>query len=1115
VCPVGYIDTNCSTYVDCSYWDEEAGTWSKEGLTSTVDNGALVCTTTHLTTFGGVLDFPTSAAELLAELAAAFKFNSFSLDEMADLLANFNFADNITIMSIIFAVLTFDALTVFWLGFYRGYRGRQRRARDGTEFVEEKEAKELKAMVADVKLVLTTGKAPPKKPEGDGAPAGAPAATAASAMKALRAGRPMNIHEIESKKEAGIRNRAVALRDDALAQALARKAASGEADDAGAGAIAPASAAEVGAGSGPVPLLLARPEAEGVEGSAEEEAAATGLDLEAEKAALQARLMELQQGQEEEVEVDTALGKRTVVMKKRMSATDKLREVAALNAALRDIQRASRKALDGEEDEDTVKRTRFSVRIMEVVNDYWGRLVETARNEHTVINLLRPPDDEEGLMPAQMVQIFWNTIAVELFVCCWQYSGSDEDEGTGGGRRGGGGVVETARGDAWEKETQFIESSMFTIAPISALSSGVIASGMALLTISFCAYVFRWGNSRRRKPYPWVEPVKAAKAKYRSYRRKWRRWYFRVRGKVAPVTSVDWLEEDSRDDDDDDEEEPFGGAQVVDEKPGLTQLGWIAFIVGCVVCPGFNMLVLCLPCFRKQPRGAPKRPRRRFFAGKRSVVVAPDADENWFYVDAAKQQAGPISEDEVRQKLTSGEVRSELVWRAGMEQWTRASTLPQFAQTTVVVGPRRTLVAVPDLAAEPEAAEAAAEEEAACSSSPTAAPSAETGGEQAPEAAAPEGAVPEAAAAAPVADPVGPFEASPPTSPPPSPPVEGEAVEGEAIKGEAPASSGTAPVEVEAPAASSARVEKGEAIEGEAVVDEAAGGPTRQPMKRQSTLSRLKGGRSDRQAADNEAAGPTRQMKRQGTLSKLKAPPMGTALKAVSPLKAAAQLKKANPKMMAAAAHLKHDLKKANPKMIAGFAKGVATGTLVKTGGALKATGGLAKGAGGLAKGALSSPASRALGAKLNKASSTKNALKDVKIKYTSTGEVKVLTKITDLATLTILAKEQQKLTDKMQFLGWRPPWQYQLRYKIAWTVNIIVLLQFMFVSLIYALKFGEQATANMVMSWVLAYGVTFALVEPIQVILLVCAPCLFDENTKCGRCMGRCRFVYNELCAP
>jgi len=45
--------------------------------------------------------------------------------------------------------------------------------------------------------------------------------------------------------------------------------------------------------------------------------------------------------------------------------------------------------------------------------------------------------------------------------------------------------------------------------------------------------------------------------------------------------------------------------------------------------------------------------------------------------------------------------------------------------------------------------------------------------------------------------------------------------------------------------------------------------------------------------------------------------------------------------------------------------------------------------------------------------------------------------------------------------------------------------------------------------------GLTFAVVEPFQVILLVCAPCLFDEETRLGRCMGRCRFVYNELCAP
>ena len=55
---------------------------------------------------------------------------------------------------------------------------------------------------------------------------------------------------------------------------------------------------------------------------------------------------------------------------------------------------------------------------------FWSRLVITARNEHTVINLIRPPDDEEALQPAQMVQIFWNTLAAELFVCCFQCAGA-------------------------------------------------------------------------------------------------------------------------------------------------------------------------------------------------------------------------------------------------------------------------------------------------------------------------------------------------------------------------------------------------------------------------------------------------------------------------------------------------------------------------------------------------------------------------------------------------------------------------------------------------------------------------------------------------------------------
>ena len=54
-----------------------------------------------------------------------------------------------------------------------------------------------------------------------------------------------------------------------------------------------------------------------------------------------------------------------------------------------------------------------------------------------------------------------------------------------------------------------------------------------------------------------------------------------------------------------------------------------------------------------------------------------------------------------------------------------------------------------------------------------------------------------------------------------------------------------------------------------------------------------------------------------------------------------------------------------------------------------------------------------------------------------------------------------------------------------------------------------------MSVTWLIAYAWTFALVEPAQIVAIAGAPCLWDENTRCGRCMLRCRFVYNEIFAP
>ena len=70
-------------------------------------------------------------------------------------------------------------------------------------------------------------------------------------------------------------------------------------------------------------------------------------------------------------------------------------------------------------------------------------------------------------------------------------------------------------------------------------------------------------------------------------------------------------------------------------------------------------------------------------------------------------------------------------------------------------------------------------------------------------------------------------------------------------------------------------------------------------------------------------------------------------------------------------------------------------------------------------------------------------------------------------------------------------------------------------VSIIFAASFGDKQTAKMCMTWLIAYGITFALVEPFQVLVLAGAPCLFNEDHRCGRCMVSCRYYYNELCAP
>ena len=73
-------------------------------------DGWLYCNCTHLTEFGGV-NFPFSAEELLAEFTS-IKFTVFTLDDIANVLGNFDIAGNPEIFTLLAIITVMDVLMI-------------------------------------------------------------------------------------------------------------------------------------------------------------------------------------------------------------------------------------------------------------------------------------------------------------------------------------------------------------------------------------------------------------------------------------------------------------------------------------------------------------------------------------------------------------------------------------------------------------------------------------------------------------------------------------------------------------------------------------------------------------------------------------------------------------------------------------------------------------------------------------------------------------------------------------------------------------------------------------------------------------------------------------------
>ena len=114
-----------------------------------------------------------------------------------------------------------------------------------------------------------------------------------------------------------------------------------------------------------------------------------------------------------------------------------------------------------------------------------------------------------------------------------------------------------------------------------------------------------------------------------------------------------------------------------------------------------------------------------------------------------------------------------------------------------------------------------------------------------------------------------------------------------------------------------------------------------------------------------------------------------------------------------------------------------------------------------------------------------------------------------------VAAAIEMQMAHKRSELQWRSDREYCCRLSLAWAFNWGVMITACLFAITYGIMLEDAATQRMAITWLISYGITFAIIEPVQVLLMTAAPWLFEDTTQFGRLCLRCRAVYNELCAP
>ena len=916
-CEPGYLGLDCANFIECKYWDTANETWSTEGVVTVYVQGAVYCETTHLTDFGGVVSFPTTPDALLQELEKAFHFNSFTMDEMFDLLNNFNFGDNLTIMIILIVIFVSDLISLAILGIFRGYRKHQLRKREGRMYEHEQMDDEIKQMK-------------------------------------------------ERKK-----------RFEQMNSTSASKAASFP------GMLSQAMKASEAPSPPPSP-----PE--------------------------------------------------TTTRRSRLST--------ARTHARKSLAQLNPKHLKKEH------VTALGTRIWRESVAFCGRLVENARSEHTIINFLAPPDDEEALTPSQIIHCFWTTLSIELMIVCLQAQpppGSTPDSG-GSGLRGGS---ETSSAPS-APSNKGLAAAIGTINLFQAFTSGVIASTLTIVGVMICGYAFRAGNSRQYDNSSLQTRIQ----------RRWRRF----KKSMTPQPVPPGYEADYR----------------------ISPYGWICLLC-CVFAFPFNLLGFCMRrrTLRYVPDkdddvvvGAPTNPRAmarvaawswdpnaasavpspaaspaRPTRPKSTRCFAMDPVSEFSEYEAAFSVGGSIPTGKKSAMRGKAPVPAAMKRRVFIEDVSRAREEGESSTSSGPFSPRDWMVEdVPSPGAPQKAMDAAF----------AMAFAGQAQERKAKPPGAPEKAMDAAFAMA--------FEGKK-AKPPGAPEKAMDAAFAMAFAGQ-----------------SQEREDENEMqhLEERTV-------PTKEAIRMsvQEDTQRKEHRKKEHRTKEHRTKGDTRRKmskrhrrhRADHTLAVLAAVKLQRAWRTRRWRKAFGRVDDAPGWNSAWLEHIGWGPPSVppSPPQTPSTPKRFSLRTSNKV-----------------------APVT-AVAKKPGRVSwrQTSKAVQD-----TGAGsKTRRPSDMSDLATVAAVAALEAKLTD----MRWRHPWSVIFRKVVAWIFNFFVMGICMFYSLIIALKFGEDSTRLMIASWVLAYGATFAIIEPLQIILLAATPFLFVDTNACGRCALRARFIYNEYLAP